>query len=146
MSRACRTTTSVDGVDGDPRLHDRQHLFVLRGVDHDDRGAGVVAVDEVVELCGDRPVRADGGVALGGDDRDDRLLALVAEVAGDPQRFQQAVDAGILRVAEPGVGDERSDGLPAGDRHRDVGSPADRSRAIDTDDQRRHTSTLCAPE
>jgi len=92
-------------------------------------------------LGGDRAIRADRGVAFGRHDRDDRL-ALVAEVAGDPQRFEQTVDAGVLRVAKPGIGDERADRLPAGDRHRDVGGPPDRPGTVDTDDQRRHIPTL----
>jgi hypothetical protein len=137
---------SVDAVDRDSRLDDGEHPLVFGGVDDDDARVRCVAVDEVVELRGDRAVGPDRVLVCGGDNRDDRFLTVVSKVTGDAQRLQQAVDAGVFGIAETRVGHERAHGLPAGDRHRDVRRLRYRPRTVHTDDQRRHTPPLTALE
>jgi hypothetical protein len=78
---------SIDGIDPDAALDDRDDALVVGRVEDDDRRVGVVGVDEGVHLRRQRAVRPDEGVAAAGDHREDRLLAVVTQVASHPERF-----------------------------------------------------------
>jgi hypothetical protein len=93
-----------------------------------------VVRDQRVDLAGHRPVRTHARPDAG-DDRDDRLVTVGLEVAGDPEGLEQAVDPAVLRVLDAGLGDQRLDGCPPDDgcaARRESPTP------VDTDHQRGH--------
>ena len=114
--------------EGQPANRDRPY-FDWAYVDptHDRYREGLL---EIVEEC----AAANADVRL--DD-----VAVRAQVARDPERLEQTVHAGVLRVGESDLDHERPDGLPAGDRGAQSGLPTDVVGAVDADDQRGHVRT-----
>ena len=132
---------AVHRIDGKPTLDDGDDALVVRAIYDENRGVGLVALQERVHLLGDGAVRADDGLGVPRHDRDRRLLAVVPEVARDPQAFEQAVHRGVLGVRDAVLHDEGLHGLPAGDRGRDAGRSRHRARPVETEDQRVHSDT-----
>jgi hypothetical protein len=69
-----------------------------------------VSPDEGIRVLSNRSVSPDS-IAMPGNNRDHRGLALCLKIKGYTKRLKQAVHPRVLRISDPYLGDERADVL-----------------------------------